>query len=58
MTSKLLILVPAFNEEGAVGGVVREIREVIPDAAVLVIDDYSADATIVRAREPGRASNT
>ena len=53
MTSKLLILVPAFNEEGAVGGVVREIREVIPDAAVLVIDDYSADATIVRAREAG-----
>jgi glycosyltransferase involved in cell wall biosynthesis len=51
--SKLLILVPAFNEEGAVGGVVREVREVIPGAAVLVVDDFSADATIARAREAG-----
>lgn len=51
--SKLLILVPAFNEEGAVGGVVKEIREAIPDATVLVVDDSSADATIARAREAG-----
>jgi hypothetical protein len=50
---KLLILIPAFNEEGAVGGVVREVREVIPGAAVLVVDDFSADATIARAREAG-----
>jgi hypothetical protein len=51
--SKLLILIPAFNEEGAVGGVVREVRQTMPDAAVLVVDDYSTDGTIVRAREAG-----
>jgi glycosyltransferase involved in cell wall biosynthesis len=50
---KLLILVPAFNEEGAVGGVVKEIHQAIPDATVLVVDDSSADATIARAREAG-----
>jgi glycosyltransferase involved in cell wall biosynthesis len=50
---KLLILIPAFNEEAAVGGVVKDVREVIPGAAVLVVDDFSADATIARAREAG-----
>ena len=44
---KLLILIPAFNEEGAVGGVVREVRQVLPGVPVLVVDDCSADATRV-----------
>jgi glycosyltransferase involved in cell wall biosynthesis len=42
---KLLILIPAFNEEGAVGGVVEEVRSVLPDVPVLVVDDCSEDAT-------------
>jgi glycosyltransferase involved in cell wall biosynthesis len=42
---KLLILIPAFNEEGAVGDVVREVRQVMPGVPVLVVDDCSADAT-------------
>ena len=50
---KLLILIPAFNEEGAVGGVVKEVREVMPDAPVLVVDDCSTDATAHVAREAG-----
>lgn len=41
----LLILVPAFNEERAVGEVVREIHEVLPGVPVLVVDDCSRDAT-------------
>ena len=49
----LLVIVPAWNEEGAIGGVVRSIREHAPGAAVLVIDDHSTDNTILRAREAG-----
>lgn len=49
----LLILVPAFNEEGAVGAVVREIRRVLPEVPVLVVDDCSLDGTPMVAREAG-----
>ena len=48
-----MILIPAFNEEGAVGGVVKEVREVIPDVPVLVVDDCSEDATRNVARTAG-----
>jgi glycosyltransferase involved in cell wall biosynthesis len=50
---KLLILIPAFNEEGAVGGVVKEVREVMPGVPVLVVDDCSADGTVEIARAAG-----
>ena len=49
----LLIIVPAYNEEGAVGGVVRSIRLVLPNTPVLVIDDCSLDATQLAARQAG-----
>jgi glycosyltransferase involved in cell wall biosynthesis len=51
----LVVIVPAWNEEGAVGGVVRSIREHMPGVPVLVIDDYSSDATVAKAREAGAA---
>jgi glycosyltransferase involved in cell wall biosynthesis len=50
---RLLILIPAFNEEAAVGGVVREVRSVMPGAPILVVDDCSADATRGEARVAG-----
>jgi glycosyltransferase involved in cell wall biosynthesis len=49
----LLIIVPAYNEEGAVGGVVRSIRTVMPNTPVLVIDDCSLDNTQQAARQAG-----
>jgi glycosyltransferase involved in cell wall biosynthesis len=49
----LLVIVPALNEEGAIGGVVREIRESLPGTPVLVIDDCSKDGTIAAARAAG-----
>jgi hypothetical protein len=49
----LLILVPALNEEGAVGGVVRAIHESVPGTPVLVVDDCSTDATIAEAQAAG-----
>ena len=49
----LLIIVPALNEEAAIGGVVREIHQHVPGVPVLVIDDCSSDNTIAVAREAG-----
>lgn len=42
---RLLIIIPAYNEEGAIQGVVREVNAVVPGVPVLVIDDCSADST-------------
>jgi glycosyltransferase involved in cell wall biosynthesis len=50
---KLLILIPAYNEEGAVGSVVKEVRTVMPDVPVLVVDDCSIDATRHVAHQAG-----
>ena len=49
----LLIIVPALNEEGAIGGVVRSIHQEVPGVPVLVIDDCSRDDTVARARAAG-----
>ena len=51
--NSLLVIVPAFNEEGAVGEVVRSIHECVPGVPVLVIDDCSTDGTIAVARAAG-----
>lgn len=53
MAPKLMIIVPALNEEGAIGGVVHSIRAVMPGVPVLVIDDYSSDATALTAANAG-----
>jgi glycosyltransferase involved in cell wall biosynthesis len=50
---RLLVIIPAFNEEGAVGRVVREVRAAVPGVPVVVIDDCSADGTIAAARDAG-----
>jgi glycosyltransferase involved in cell wall biosynthesis len=42
---RLLVLIPAYNEEGAVGTVVQQVRSVCPNATVAVVDDGSWDAT-------------
>jgi glycosyltransferase involved in cell wall biosynthesis len=50
---RLLVLIPAFNEEGAVAGVVAEVRSAVPGAPVLVVDDCSRDSTRSQARGAG-----
>ena len=49
----LLVIVPALNEEGAIGNVVRDIHQHVPGVQVLVIDDCSSDNTIAVARQAG-----
>jgi glycosyltransferase involved in cell wall biosynthesis len=50
-----LILIPCLNEEGAIAAVIADIRRVLPDVPVLVVDDASADATPTVARRAGAA---
>ena len=50
---RLLIIVPAYNEEAAVGDVVRSVRALLPGVPVLVIDDCSTDGTVSTARGAG-----
>lgn len=50
---KLLILIPAFNEEGAIVDVVNEVRSAMPGTSLLVLDDCSTDETVKRATDAG-----
>lgn len=43
--SRVLIVMPAFNEEEAIGAVVREIQATLPGVRCVVVDDGSKDAT-------------
>lgn len=52
---RLLIIVPAWNEEGAIAQVVDSIHTHVPGTPVLVIDDSSMDATVTEARRAGAA---
>jgi glycosyltransferase involved in cell wall biosynthesis len=49
----LLVIVPALNEEGAIAGVVKSVHREMPGVPVLVIDDYSSDSTVARAKQAG-----
>jgi len=49
----LLVIVPAYNEEAAIAGVVRSVRQHMPGTPVLVIDDCSKDATVPAAESTG-----
>lgn len=49
----LLVIVPAFNEVGAIADVVRSVNRSVPGVPVLVIDDCSLDDTIAAARSVG-----
>jgi glycosyltransferase involved in cell wall biosynthesis len=50
---QFLVLIPAFNEVGAIAGVIQEVRGVVPEAPILVVDDASTDGTDLRARSAG-----
>ncbi|MBS1871783.1 MAG: glycosyltransferase family 2 protein [Acidobacteria bacterium] len=49
----MLIIIPAYNEEAAIRGVVEEVRATLAGAPVLVIDDCSSDGTKVLAKYAG-----
>lgn len=50
---RMLVVIPAWNEERSVGAVVTEVKSTLPDADVLVVDDGSGDATSAAAERTG-----
>jgi glycosyltransferase involved in cell wall biosynthesis len=50
---RTLVFIPAWNESASVAAVIEGVRQRLPDADVLVVDDGSTDATAARAREAG-----
>ena len=42
---KILVIIPAFNEEGSVGKVVEEVKTCLPRMDMLVVNDGSTDLT-------------
>ncbi|HET6625704.1 MAG TPA: glycosyltransferase family 2 protein [Nocardioidaceae bacterium] len=50
---RVLVVMPAWNEESSVAAVVLELRAAHPDVDVLVVDDGSGDSTANRARAAG-----
>ena len=53
MNEQLVAVVPAWNEEGAIGRVVDEIRAFDPAATIVVVDDASSDETAAVAEAHG-----
>jgi len=47
------IIIPAFNEAGAIGPVIERLRTRLPEAELLVVNDGSSDATAAIAEAAG-----
>ena len=50
---KVLVIIPAYNEENSIGDVVREVRSSEPQFDILVVNDASTDRTASIARNMG-----
>jgi len=50
---KVLVIIPVFNEEETLRGVILGIRVSLPDADILVVNDGSTDSTSNIARKEG-----
>jgi glycosyltransferase involved in cell wall biosynthesis len=53
MTMKTLIIIPAYNEEESLPGVIKDLKAQIPSADALVVNDGSRDATAHIAKKMG-----
>jgi glycosyltransferase involved in cell wall biosynthesis len=50
---RVLIIVPAWNEEASIGRTIDEISATVPDADLLIVDDGSSDRTAAVAERHG-----
>jgi glycosyltransferase involved in cell wall biosynthesis len=55
---RVAVLLPCYNEEAAVGATVAAFRAALPDAAIYVYDNNSADRTVEIARAAGAIVRT
>lgn len=51
--TKTLVIMPAWNEQAAIGATIRELKQVVPTYDLLVVNDGSKDSTAVVARQAG-----
>ncbi|MBI5598767.1 MAG: glycosyltransferase family 2 protein [Deltaproteobacteria bacterium] len=51
--NRVLVIIPAYNEEATVGGVVLDVKKEMPSADIVVVNDGSGDLTAAVAREKG-----
>jgi glycosyltransferase involved in cell wall biosynthesis len=51
--AKIAVLIPCYNEEAAVGKVIDDFKQQLPDADIIVFDNNSTDQTYRIAREHG-----
>ena len=50
---KVSVIIPAYNEEGAIGSTVSRIKELYPEYEIVVVDDGSTDKTREKAKSAG-----
>jgi glycosyltransferase involved in cell wall biosynthesis len=50
---KIALLIPCYNERGAIGKVVRDFRRELPEADIFVYDNNSTDGSPAEAEEAG-----
>jgi glycosyltransferase involved in cell wall biosynthesis len=50
---RIAVMIPCYNEQASIGAVVRDFRAALPDAAIHVYDNNSADRTAETARAAG-----
>ena len=48
---ELAVILPAYNVEDAIAGILRQLKENLPEAAVVVVDDGSTDRTAAIIRQ-------
>ena len=51
--SKTIVVIPAYNEGGVIARVIENIRSVVPDFDILVVNDGSRDGTAREAAAAG-----
>ena len=54
--SRMVVLIPAFNEEASLPGLLEELAEHLPACPVCVVDDGSSDRTVAVARAAGEVA--
>ena len=52
-SSKLAIVIPAYNEAASIGEIIARARAALPGAPIVVVDDGSTDGTGAVARDAG-----
>ncbi len=53
--ARILVIIPAYNEEATIVSVIADIRAAVPECGIVVVDDGSSDQTAALVREQGEA---